>query len=66
MAAIRAGGHPSLLGLLDGGHHSEQNEPDGDADEHEAVHDGGDPEDLRRGVHLSPERAAAPRLAGWG
>jgi hypothetical protein len=53
----------SLLRLLDGGLHPEQHEPDGDADEYEAVHDGGDLEDLRGGVHLRPERAPAALLA---
>jgi hypothetical protein len=53
----------SWLRLLDGGLNTEQHEPDGDADENEAVHDGGDPEDLRGGVHLRPERAAAALLA---
>nr|ACR38704.1 unknown [Zea mays] len=53
-------GPRTLLGLLDGGLHPEQHEPDGDADEHEAVHGGGDPEDLGGVVHLGAERAAAP------
>lgn len=53
-----------LLRLLDGRLHPEQHEADGDADEHEPVHDDGDPEYLTGGVALRPERAAAALPAG--